>query len=197
MARQQQICCVCGKTRKGHKKPFGKSCTQGMHHTVKDSKLKFKPCGKLCSKCKRPVKGHKLPRGSKCTLTPIEEEDEQIQNFKPDGKLCCKCRRPIKGHKLPRGPKCTLTPIMTADEHEQRKKLKRKARNSKHYKGKIEKSYIGWLDSDQEWSRLDIENFKLSMICIECGAKMFPFESHKPGKIPGTYSFSLCCGHGR
>ena len=95
MPPRPQICCVCGKTRKGHKKPFGKSCTQGVANCSKDSKLKFKPVGKLCSKCKRPIKGHKLPKGSKCLLTPI----------------------------------------MTEEEHEKRKKIKRKASNSKHYQG--------------------------------------------------------------
>ena len=133
-----QICCVCGKIRKGHSIPFGKNCKQrsvlSTISKVPESNSIAKPVGRKCLKCFRPLKGHPFPRGYQCNLTPLLSEQE-----KKLGRTCLKCFRPLKGHPFPRGSQCTLTPLLS----EQEKKLKKtKERKSKNYQTKRTKQVI-------------------------------------------------------
>ena len=137
---------------------------------------------------------------------------------------CTVCKRPLKGHRKPTGKGCTMTALLPTDpqslldvtrdvtvQKQTHAKLLRSQRN-KRYRDRqttnAQKRYLGWTniipESTAECTKvIPLQVPKMTKVCCQCGAGMFPFEKHRGdldginSNSTGRASFSLCCNYGR
>ena len=77
---------------------------------------------------------------------------------------------------------------------EKRQYQNRKSQAAKRYASSRKRHYIGWTREGEKNPVLPVIIERMDMICIDCGALMFPWETSK--KRGDNSSFSHCCYYG-
>ena len=188
-----KICSKCGRPIKGHQLPKGKRCILEPLPLISLEKCKTSETdggkiqdSKTCNKCGRLIKGHPIPKGKKCILEPLpfikeillEKESVKLEKNRLRQKSLkaladARIRNEATEARVKKVARC--------------KAARKKKRKSKHY--------FGWMNNDQNNSTEKHILPNMTDICIDCGAKMFPWERSKMKQDKGK-TFSLCCSYG-
>ena len=166
--------------------------------------------GKKCTQCFRPIKGHPKPRGKLCTLesllTEMEKERERQKRLEndrkrmatPENKDATKKRMAKHENRdADRKRKAEKVKIESSLERKIRLENKRKSAQLARERKKKASGYEAWCDPmETDKPKIGPLNLpKMTMVCSECNALMFPFETHRR-KSEGQETFSLCCNYG-
>jgi hypothetical protein len=166
--------------------------------------------GKKCTKCFRTINGHPKPIGKSCTLGPILSEMEQNaerqkgleKNRKrmanPQNKEATRKRMATDENKdADRKRKAAKIRIESRSQRKMRLENKKKSKKLVRQRKRKAFGYKAWCDPmDIDKSKIGPLNLpNMTMVCSDCNALMFPFETHRK-KPDGQETFSLCCNYG-
>ena len=187
--------------------PGSKSNRSKFAQPVKQSKVSKSV--KKCVTCFRPIKGHPRPCGKLCSLEPLYSAAELENMSQEKHKLALgKDRKKKVRKRLHQSNERYKLEL----EKDRKKKVRKRLQesNETHEKRLLTlrlvwqrkrkcMNYEAWCDPKMilipkpKVDKLSIP--KMSMVCSDCGALMFPFELHRK-KPNGEYTFSLCCNYG-
>ena len=202
----------CGSKRRNHQ------CGLGLcHDDIEEELDEFIPMSTKFLRGKRKQfdttdHGNEDKEINRNTPTNVDDDRDMETLHKKKCKTCNKCGRPIKGHSPPTGLKCSLEPLNTYEDIQSEKQMfiqekdrnkkkseeaknKCKARKKKERERKqASKNYFGWTKPSEKnpTEKHILDN--MTETCINCGAKMFPWERSK--KEDDGLTFSLCCSYG-
>ena len=126
---------------------------------------------------------------------------------------CNNCGNPAKGHPQPMGKKCQQVPLINAQSREAKDRERHKSDESKakcrerqkteevkancrdRKKNKASLFKAAWTNPLEKNPVTSFTIPAMNKICVDCGAKMFPWELSKP-KDDGE-TFSKCCSYGK
>ena len=171
---------------------------------------KLSPKARHCKLCGHPLKGHPLPRGKHCQQIPISEaqlhNQEIIRSEKnkannrerkrsAEAKSRAKERRQSEEAKRKdRDRKRSEEAKTKAKKRQHTDEIKTKDKKRKRITkiGRISKK--AWTDPGTVNPVSALSLPSMNAICIDCGAKLFPWELSKSKENGKT--FSKCCSYG-
>ena len=160
-----------------------------------------------CKKCGNLWKGHVFPRGNDCTLSPVNKvELEQQQNLRVmkhrENRKTDTAKAKDRARKATKEVKSEAKARNLTEESKSKAKARKSTEEAKA-KDKIRQRTIKSQSMFKSaWSKpntfVPVTRLKLpnmSEECVDCGARMFPWElSRKKGD---GLTFSKCCGYGQ
>ena len=166
----------CGSKNRSHKCGLG-LCSE---NTNTEGVILKK---RICTKCGRSIEGHPLPKGTLCKLEPLSQLGDIL--------LEKRVLRLTKQKENNKSDKALAKDRKRKELKEAMVKSKARSKLAKKYKKK-KKEYIGWtaLEEKNSVEKHNLPN--MIEVCIDCGAKMFPWEKNKI-KNDKAKTFSLCC----
>ena len=137
-----------------------------------------------CKTCGHPLRGHGLPKGKLCQKTPVSQtqlcEQERIRAEKNR-------ERAREGMKSEENQTKTRERLRSEENQTNDRKRKRSTKNERCSKQ-------AWTTPGTVNPVIALSLPSMNEVCIDCGAKMFPWELSKPKE--GGKTFSKCCSYG-